>query len=172
VLAATAALGSLEPTTGSTLTESTVSVRLRSNKAYKLTAQSGTLAVTGGGTVDGGSTISLGDIGFGVREVTRSSGNVVTESASDTITASPVFDYTSGYPSVTNGLTPFSSGYGTLDSITSSVQVLTGNRISKKGNMSTDNNFIVVKFGVATLPQYFTPNTSFTTSVTLTIGSV
>jgi hypothetical protein len=48
---------------------------------------------------------------------------------------------------------------------------LAGQRISKRGNLITDNNFISVSFGVAVLPQLFTPSTSFSATVTLTMAS-
>src|SRR6266536_1656120 len=53
-LSSTVALGTLTPQTGGTLTTSSVSMRLRTNKAYKLSAQATALSVTGGGSADGG----------------------------------------------------------------------------------------------------------------------
>jgi hypothetical protein len=66
-------------------------------------------------------------------------------------------------------LTP---GFGkTLADITGSTTIMSGPRISKKGNMATDNNFIAIQFGVATLPQLHTPNQGFSTTITLTIAA-
>lgn len=84
-----------------------------------------------------------------------------------------LFDYDPRTLSVTNGLTPFVAlTNGTLDDISGSgAQILSGLRISVQGNISTDNNFILATLAVATLPQYFTPNAGFSTTITLTIAS-
>jgi hypothetical protein len=84
-----------------------------------------------------------------------------------------LFNYDPSGTAVVNGLTPFvPATHGTLDDITASTQILSGPRISTQGNISTDNNFITATLVVATLPQYFTPNTSFSTTITLTIASM
>jgi hypothetical protein len=165
----TVALGTLTPQTGGALTTGNVSLRLRSNKAYKLTAQSSALSVTGAGAADGGSALTLGDVGFGVTALDATGANVAT-GHSDTIAGT--FDYRSGFPVVTNGLTPFVAGTNaTLNDIASSTQIMNGTRISNKGNISTNNNFVLVTFSVATLPQFFTPVSSFSSTVTLTIAT-
>jgi hypothetical protein len=165
----TIALGTLTPQTGGTLTTGNVSLRLRSNKAYKLTAQASALSVTGAGATDGGSALALTDVGFGVTALDATGANVTT-GHSDTIAGT--FDYRSGFPAVTNGLTPFVAGTNaTLNDITTSTQIMNGTRISNKGNISTNNNFVLVTFAVATLPQFFTPMTSFSSTVTLTIAT-
>lgn len=165
----TVALGTLTPATGGALTSGTFQVRLRSNKGYVLSAQSTTLAFNGLGAAASGDTIALTDIGFGVTAVANTGANVA-NSGSRTDTVVNKFNYTSGFPAVTNGLTPFVAGTnGTLNDITANTQILSGARISSKGNISTNNNFILVTLGLATLPQYFTPNTDFSTTVTLTV---
>ena len=167
-LSTTVALGTLTPATGGSLTSGTFQLRLRSSKAYVLSAQTTALSFTGLGSTDGGETIAASDIGFGVTALANTGANVANSgSRTDTIVAK--FDYQSGYPAVSNGLTPFASGTnGTLNDVTSNTQVLSGSRISVKGNISTNNNFIVATIGVATLPQYFTPNTDFSATITLT----
>jgi hypothetical protein len=167
-LAATVALGTLTPANDGVLTVSTpVAMRLRSNKAYKVTAQATALTVSGPGADDGGSPITLSDIGFGVTSLVTTGANVAT-GHTDTIVSK--FNYTSAWPTVTNGLTPFVAGTnGTLNDITADTQILSGSRISAKGNISTNNNFILLSLGVATLPQYFTPNTTFSTTITVTL---
>jgi hypothetical protein len=168
-ISTTVALGTLTPATGGALTQGTFQVRLRSNKAYVLSAQATALSFNGLGSTDGGDTIALGDIGFGITALANTGTNVAnTGSRTDSVVS--LFDRTSGFPSVTNGLTPFVSGtHGTLNNITSNTQLLSGPRISSKGNISTSNNFILATLALATLPQYFTPNTDFSTTVTLTI---
>ena len=45
---------------------------------------------------------------------------------------------------------------------------MTGNRVSNKGNIQSDDNFMKLSFNVATLPQYFSPTTGFSAVITLT----
>ena len=168
-LSSAVALGALTPANNNTLTTSTpVEVRLRSNKAYNITASASTLSISGGGSDDGGNPIALTDIGFGITSITLTGANVANSGARTDAIASG-FD-ASTWPTPTNGLTPAFTK--TLNNITGAgVQVLSGGRISKQGNISTTNNYISVFFGVATLPQFFTPNTSFSSTITLTIAA-
>jgi hypothetical protein len=168
-VSATVALGTLTPASGGTLASATVQTRLRSNKAYTLSAQASALNISAPAAADGGAAITLNDIGFGVTAIDATGANVAT-GHTDTVAA--LFNYTGGFPAVTNGLTPFVGGTNaTLNDITSSTQILSGSRISARGNISTNNNFVLVTFGVATLPQYFTPNSGFSTTITLTIAA-
>jgi hypothetical protein len=141
-------------------------VRLRSNKAYKVTAQASALSFTSPGTTDGGNSLTLSDVGFGILSVSATGANVA---AGHTDTVGLGFDVSGGWPSVTNGVTPAFAK--TLNDITTATQVISGSRVSARGNISTTDNFVQVTFGIATLPQYFTPNSSFSTTVTLTISS-
>jgi hypothetical protein len=168
-LSATIVLGTLSPATGGTLINGTTQIRLRSNKEYKLTAQATALNFVGAGSDDGGDPIALTDFGFGISSIDATGANVANSSGHTIVT---LYDYDPRTVSVTNGLTPFvPATHGTLNDITSSTQILSGPRISAVGNISTDNNFILATLVVATLPQYFTPNTSFSTTITLTIAS-
>lgn len=169
-VSATIALGNLDPATGGSLTAGTTSVRLRSNKAYTLSAQATSLSFLDLGSTDGGTTIAATDIGFGITAAALSGANVANDgSRTDAVVSK--FDYIAGgWPSVSNGLTP--SFTGTLNDISGAgAQILSGGRISTKGNISTNNNFILITLGVATLPQYFTPNTSFSSTITLTLAT-
>jgi hypothetical protein len=168
-LSTTVALGTLTPATGGTLTSGTFQIRMRSSKAYVLSAQATSLSFNGLGAADGGDTIAATDIGFGITTLTNTGANVAnTGSRTDTIVSK--FDYTGGFPAVTNGLTPFVAGTnGTLNDISANTQILSGSRISTKGNISTNNNFIAATLAVSTLPQYFTPNTDFSATITLTV---
>jgi hypothetical protein len=169
-LSTTVTLGALTPTNTSSLTQSApVVVRVRSNQQYRLSA-SATFTNSGAGSDAGGSAISAADIGFGI--IGRdASGSLVAAGHTDTIT--PKFDYTSiGFTSlpVTDGLTPFVPGTnGTLADILTGTQMLQGSRISRKGNINTQENFLKVTFGAATLPQYFSPTTGFQAVITLTV---
>jgi hypothetical protein len=169
-LSATIILGTLNPATGSTLASGTTQIRLRSNKAYKLSAQATALSFTSPGGNDNGDPIALSDFGFGISSIDATGANVANSTGHNVVT---LFDYDPRTLTVTNGLTPYvASTNGTLNDIAGSgAQILSGPRISALGNISTDNNFILVTLAVATLPQYFTPNAGFTTTVTLTIAS-
>ena len=158
-------LGTLTPSNNGTLAQNTAQVRLRSNKAYKVTAQASALNFTAAGSADGGAALALTDVGFGVTSISAAGANVAT-GHTDTITTG--YDLSGGWPTPTNGLTPAFTK--TLNDITSGVQVLNGTRISARGNLSTNNNFVLVTLGAATLPQFFTPNTGFSTTITLTIS--
>ena len=168
-LSTTVALGNLLPTTGGTLTSGTFQIRMRSSKAYVLSAAATALNFNGLGATDGGDTIAATDIGFGITALANTGANVAASGArTDAIVAA--FSYTGGFPVVTNGLSPFvGATKATLDDISSNTQILSGSRISTKGNISTNNNFILATIGIATLPQYFTPNTDFSAVITLTV---
>ena len=169
-LSTTAVLGALTATNNSTLTQITpVVVRIRSNKQYKLTAVS-VFTNAGASPDDGGSPISPADIGFGIT-AKDATGTKMATGHTDTLTAK--FDYTTtGFAAlpVTDGLTPFVAGTnGTLNDLTASTQIIQGSRVSKLGNITTQENFLKLTFGAATLPQYFSPTTAFQALVTLTI---
>jgi hypothetical protein len=168
-LSATIALGALTPANNNTLTTGSVQARIRGNKAYFLSAQASALTFGGLGVTAGGDTIGPGDLAFGITNINGAGANVAP--GSDTIaTGPPTFNYSAGYPAATNGLTPFVAGtHGTLNDLAVNRQILNGTRVSRRGNDITNNNFILVTFGVATLRQYFTPNTSFSSTVTLTL---
>jgi hypothetical protein len=165
-LTSTVALGTLTPATGGTLTQGTAQVRFRSNKVYKVTAQASALNFSGPGSADGGASLALTDVGFGITAKDATGANVATGHTDTIVTG---YDVGGGWPAVTNGVTPTFTK--TLNDITSATQVISGTRISARGNLSTNNNFVLVTFGIATLPQYFTPNTSLSTTITLTISS-
>jgi hypothetical protein len=166
-LTSTIALGALIPGNTTTLSTGTATVNMRSNKAYKVTAQASPLNIPTPGATDGGDDIALTDIGFAVTAMTLTGTNVA-NSGSRAENAGG-FALGTGWPTATNGLTP---AFGkTLNDIQTPQQILQGTRISKKGNLSTNDNFISVTFGVATLPQFFTPNTGFSTVITLTMAS-
>ena len=169
-LSSTIALGAMTAAANNTLVTGTAVTHLRSNKAYVVSAQATALAFTGLAATDGGNTLALTDIGFGLTAVDASAANVAAAHTDTIVSGPPSFSYTGGWPAAANGLTPFVAGTnGTLNDITANTQVLSGKRISKFGNIITNNNMVVATFGVATLPQYFTPNTTFSTTVTLTM---
>src|SRR5688572_30215574 len=129
-LSATVTLGALTPAAGGVLTTGPVEIRMRSSKNYVLSAQATALNVVGLGTVAGGDNMSPGDIGFGITALDNTGGNVANPGGRvDTVV--PLFDYTGGLPTVTNGLTPFiANTHGTLNDIQANTQILSGPRIS------------------------------------------
>jgi hypothetical protein len=174
LLTATSSLGVLIAKADSALVlGDQVDVRIRSNQQFKLNAAAN-FTNTGAGTADGGVSISPSDIGFGITAKDVALSNVVSSRTNDLIPT--MFDYrttTLGSFSTSalaiNGKTPFVAGTnGTLNDIGTSAQVMTGNRISKLGNIKSDDNFMLLSFNVATLPQYFTPTTGFQAVITLT----
>ena len=168
VLSSTVNLGTLTPTTGSSLVTGSTQIRLRSNKAYTVSAQATSLSFVGAGSANGGSTLALSDIGFGISSTDATGANVANATGHSVVN---LFNYDPSTVAVSNGLTPYASGtHGTLSDLSSSTQIMSGPRISAKGNVSTNNNFVLVTMKMATLPQYFTPNTSFSTTITLTVG--
>jgi hypothetical protein len=150
--------------------------RLRSNAAYKLTAQVGSLVGVTDGATSGASTtlqgIKTGDIGIGFTASVDQSGASVsggggTPTRTDTIVSG--FDVSTGWPTAVNGHTP--SFAKTLhDIFASDTQILSGDRISANGDNSSSDNFLTITVGVAALPQYMTPG-AFSGTVTLTIAA-
>jgi hypothetical protein len=166
-------LGSLAvPLSPAMVTDASTILRLRSNKAYKVMAAASAPGAPSG-TPDGGDTMLLKDIGFGITAIgNNGTGNLAT---GQTNTIATNQDYTGGNwpPAVpADGLTPFGAvaNKGSLNEVASSTQILSGSRISKRGNVVTTDNYITITLGFAVLPQYFTPDTGFTTNVTLTMS--
>jgi hypothetical protein len=157
-------------------TPTPLSFRLRSNAAYKLTAQVGSLVgITDGGPSGVSTTlqaIKTGDIGFGfTTAVDRSGLSVVGGGTSPTRTDSIVngFDVIAGWPSVTTGHTPAFTK--TLHDIyAADTQIMSGDRISASGDNSSGDNFLTVTVGIATLPQYMAPG-DFSGTVMFTIAA-
>jgi hypothetical protein len=162
---------------GTLVTPTVLVLHLRSNAAYRLSANSSvTSGITDGTASVAGSTaqaIKTGDIGFGVTaalDVTGASvvGGGGTPTRTDAITSG--FDLSSiGWPSATNGHAP--TFLKTLHSIYGAdTEILNGDRISASGDNSSSDNFIAVTVGIAALPQYLTPG-AFSGSVTFTVAA-
>jgi hypothetical protein len=156
---------------GTLATGSDLTFRLRSNADYQLQAQVGSLSgIADGSAAVAGTTahdLTLGDIGFGFTAAVDAGGASVVGTRTDTINTG--FDVHSGWASASNGRISFTK---TLHDIFGSpTQILAGTRISASGDDSSSDNFLVVKVGVAALPQYFTPVTTFSGVVTFTISA-
>jgi hypothetical protein len=151
-----------------------LAIRLRSNAPYKIMVQLGSLVgITDGLATPAGRTaqaIKTGDIGFGITAVDVSLSRVVgggsTPIREDLIAAG--FDARGGWSKVHNGHTP--NFTKTLHDISATdTQILSGPRISADGDNNSNNNFLTVRVGITTLPQYLTA-VSFSGIVTFTVA--
>ena len=61
--------------------------------------------------------------------------------------------------------------YATLQDIASVTQVMAGPRISNRGGNNSPNNGILVDFGFAVGPQYYTPVANFEAVVEFTMAT-
>jgi len=171
---ATATFGALTPRDNGALARfaAPMELRIRSNKRFTLSAQA-SFTNSGAGPDDGGAALSAADIGFGIIAKDASGANVVPARESDAIAQK--FDYTGrsfdNLP-IANGRTPFDgTTRGTLEQLSSSTTLMTGNRISKSGTNRSNDNFLLVRFDAAALPQYFSPTTSFSATITFTAAT-
>jgi hypothetical protein len=160
-------LGDVSPNNTASSVGGTVTVVLRSNVGYTLSAQ--VTSSSGFGTV--GNTngdISLADIGFGLRNLRASgTGSLVTSNAvSGSTIAAPFNNDPSGASVDGDGIPSYSA---TLNNISASTTVLTGPRISRGGGIISPNNGLLVDTIYAVVPQFFTPTGSFSATVTYTI---
>ncbi len=141
----------------------TVTLNLRSNAAYQVSAIVGASTFT---NVAGD--LRLADIGFGVPNTAtniRTSG-VLGVKAGTTVPAA--FDYDPLTAAVVNGLPVFS---GTINNLAASTVVVSGSRISTAGSLATTTNALLVDTKYSILPQFFTPTAASTATVTFTIST-
>jgi len=156
------------------LKELTESVRLRSNAAYKLSAQVTTNTGIATGTASAASNtaqaIKLGDIGFGISNIDKSGASVVGGGATPTRADTIATNFSYSAPSVVDGRLTWSPGMTLNDVQSAATQILNGDRISASGDNGSDDNFLVVSLKAGYVPEYFTPG-NFTVVVTLTIAA-
>jgi hypothetical protein len=159
------------------VTPTPLAFRLRGNAQYQLSADvTAMTGMTNGlATPDASTTaqsIKTGDVGFGFTTAIVKNGLSVVGGGNSPNRHDQIvtgYNVTGGWPTTTDGHTPAFTK--TLHDIYNSTQILSGDRISASGDNSSDDNYLVVTLGVATLPQYVTP-TVFSATVTLTISSV
>lgn len=141
----------------------TVTLNLRSNAAYQVSA------VYGGSTFTAAAgDLRLADIGFGVPNTAaniRTSG-VLGVKAGTAVPAA--FDYDPLTAAIVNGLPVFS---GTVNNLALSTVVVSGSRISTAGSLSTTTNALLVDTKYAILPQFFTPTAAAAATITFTIAT-
>jgi len=159
------------------ITPTPLAFRMRGNAQYQLSADvTAMTGMTDGAATPDASTaaqaVKTGDIGFGFTAAIVKSGLSVVGGGSSPNRQDQIvtgYDVTGGWPATTDGHTPAFAK--TLHDIYNNTQILSGDRISASGDNSSDDNYLVVTLGVATLPQYLTPG-AFSGTVTLTISSV
>ncbi|HUQ90222.1 MAG TPA: hypothetical protein VM120_00995 [Bryobacteraceae bacterium] len=161
---------------GTLVTPTVLAFRLRSNAAYKLSANSAVISgITNGVASAAGTTaqgIKTGDIGFGITAAIDQSGASVVDGGGTPTRLDPIvagYSVIGGWPSVTDGHTPaFTKTLNSFFGV--DTQILSGPRISASGDNSSSDNFLLVTVGLAALPQYLTP-AAFSGTVTFTIAA-
>jgi hypothetical protein len=162
-LAFTLSLGDVSPTNTHTYAGGKVKVVLRSNAAYAVSAQ--VTASSGFGAAASGD-ITLADIGFGLDSLANSGALVFGDPATNSTIAGSFGNDPSTASKNGDGVPSFTT---TLNNVASAAtQVLSGPRISNRGDISSPNNGLLVDTVYAVGPQYFTP-TTFSATVTYTI---
>lgn len=161
-LSFTLTLGDVSPTNTNSYAGGRVKMVLRTNAAYAVSAQ--VTASSGFGSAANGD-ITLSDIGFGVGNLANSGVLVSGDPAANSVIAGAFGNDPSLAAKNADGIPTFTTS---LNSVSTSTQVLSGPRISKGGSVSSPNNGLFVDTVYAVGPQYFTP-TTFSATVTYTI---
>jgi hypothetical protein len=167
-------LGDVSPNNTNAYVGGTVQVIMRTNAAYTLSAA--VTATSGFGAV--GNTngdFSLADIGFGLPAsalAASGSGALVTATA---VSGSSVVAAFNNDPSAAtknaDDIPVFSSTLNSLSTTAPGTQVLSGPRISRGGGLNSPNNGLLANTIYAVGPQFFTPNTGFSATVTYTLAT-
>jgi len=125
--------------------------------------------VTATASVSGGTTIAASDVGVGISSIVAA--------ANDDLPRADViftgFNYNPGAVVAANGLTPYTgigSGQATIGDLSTSHEILHGNRISNSAGTGNPNNWLTVTMTFGAVPQFFTPCT-FSSVITLTISN-
>jgi hypothetical protein len=141
-------------------TDRMASVKLRSNAAYKLTIEVASVDSNGIGTT--GNSPVLSDVGLGVVGI-QSAGANISLGHFDTITDG--YDFSQNWPNTSSGAETLL--IKTLANISGPTQILSGNRISARGNLFTSDNFVVITLGVANLSPEVEHDPGFSTIIRL-----
>ncbi|MBF5043137.1 hypothetical protein FGE12_12130 [Aggregicoccus sp. 17bor-14] len=153
-------------TAATSLKTEDVVMRLRSNTPYVLQAVA---SVTSDGGASGANALGLDDIGFGITDVGNTSANLV-DTTTDHTTDATTYKYDPSSADVSTGEVAFTHTLQDLQA--AAVDVAQGGRISKGGNVKSDNNYITVTTRYSILPQFFEPTTSdFVAVVNFTLAS-
>jgi hypothetical protein len=159
-LAVVVNLGELGPGNTNSFVKLTVPLKMRSNAAYQLSF-SGTVSGTGSSAYR----LKASDVGFGLVTSSRAS-----DLASGSDTNATPGDPTSGGSADSDGRWAFAGSNSSLDSFSSSTEVLSGPRINKTVPRSSTSG-LVVPAVFAVKPQFYDPASSATISATFTIAA-
>lgn len=167
-------LGDVSPNNANDYVGGTVQVVMRTNAAYTLSA-----AVTAssgfGAAGNANGDFSLADIGFGIpASALAASGSGALVSAGAVGSSSVVAAFNSDPSSASkdaDGIPTFSATLNSLSTTAPGTQVLSGPRISRGGSLNSPNNGLLANTVYAVGPQFFTPNTGFSATVTYTLAT-
>jgi hypothetical protein len=159
-LAVVVNLGELGPSNANSFVKLTVPLKMRSNAAYQL-SMSG--SVTGAGSTV--YRLKASDVGFGLVTSTRAS-----NLASGTDTNATPGDPTVGGSTDTDGRWVFDGSNSTLDSFSTSAEVLSGPRINKTVPRSNTTGLTLPAI-FAVKPQFYDPASAATINVSFTIAA-
>jgi len=144
-----------------------VQMILRSNAAFTLAAECATSS--GFGVVANGD-LALADVGFGIGGLTNSGAKVFGDPAAGTTVTAGFDDDPALAPKDIDEEPTFSQSLQALTGI-GGVQLLSGPRISNRGGIGSPNNGLLVDTVYAIGPQFYTPVSSFTATVTYTLAT-
>jgi hypothetical protein len=159
-LAVVVNLGELGPSNANSFVKLTVPLKMRSNAAYQL-SMSG--SVTGAGSTV--YRLKASDVGFGLVTSARAS-----NLASGTDTNATPGDPTVGGSTDTDGRWVFDGSNSTLDSFSTSAEVLSGPRINKTVPRSNTTGLTLPAI-FAVKPQFYDPASAATINVSFTIAA-
>lgn len=157
-LAVVVNLGELNPSNTNSFVKLSVPLKMRSNTAYQLTMSG---SVSGAGSTN--YRLKASDVGFGLVTSARP-GNL----ASGTDTNATPGDPTVGGSTDADGRWVYDSSNSTLDSFSTSAEILRGQRINKTVPRS-DSSGLVLPAIFAIKPQFYDPTSSITISTSFTI---
>jgi hypothetical protein len=157
-LAVVVNLGELGPSNANSFVKLTVPLKMRSNTAYQL-SMSGSVSGAGATVYR----LKASDIGFGLTTSARAS-----NLASGTDTNATPGDPTVGGTTDTDGRWVFDGSNSTLDSFSTSAEVLSGPRINKTVPRNNTTGLTVPAI-FAIKPQFYDPASAATINVSFTI---
>ena len=162
-------VGDVSPNNTNSYVGGTVTVILRTNSNYTLSAQvTASSGFGAAGNTNGD--IALTDIGFGLTNLASSgSGSLVTSTAvSGSSFAGSFGNNPSAAAKNADGIPSFTT---TLNNISAATQVLSGPRISKGGGLTSPNNGLLVDTNYTIGPQFFNATGNFSATITYTLAT-
>lgn len=163
VLAVTVNFGELSPANANQIVKVVIPIAMRTDSAYKM-------VVTRTGSVSGDpNSVQFSDIGFGIQNL-RSYGNRATTCGSDSVIAAP-FNNDPSLSVTINGSTGRAQYPSTLANIGTSTQIINGPQLSTNFTGSGQNDGWAFDAILAVKPQYYTPGSFSSITLTFVISS-